>query len=300
MVAMKRRSPLTLVVTGRKQRRPRPGCVLLLRPEPLDGLVGPPARLQQVVDAPLGVGAAEIGVVAAPGAAGHREDEDPLVAVHEGGGLGEVGGSGPGTEREAGAPGVDHAEYAAGSAGYLGDGIMPEVPHDLVQRRGDGRKGGELLDQRVAPLQRFLADHRVAVLVEDGGARAGCPRRPRRSSCSCTGNACFEEIEDVFPRASGRSRGRPTRRAGISAMRRSISASPVETSWMTAERPCSRSRLDGAEGGGALHGGEQVAEEALLGSLEGGHGGGLGAAVPRAVLVFDPGGLERFPGCSGE
>ena len=29
--------------------------------------------------------------------------------------------------------------------------------------------------------------------------------------------------------------------AGISAMRRSISASPVETSWMTGERPASRS-----------------------------------------------------------
>ena len=29
--------------------------------------------------------------------------------------------------------------------------------------------------------------------------------------------------------------------AGISAMRRSISASPVETSWTTAERPASRS-----------------------------------------------------------
>ena len=29
--------------------------------------------------------------------------------------------------------------------------------------------------------------------------------------------------------------------AGISAMRRSISASPVETSWMTADRPVSRS-----------------------------------------------------------
>ena len=37
------------------------------------------------------VAAAEIGVIAAPGAAGHGEDEDAFIARHEGGGLGEVG-----------------------------------------------------------------------------------------------------------------------------------------------------------------------------------------------------------------
>ena len=60
--------------------------------QPLDRLVGAPAGLQQVVDAALGVGAAEIGVIAAPDAAGHREHQDSFRAVHEGGGLGEVGG----------------------------------------------------------------------------------------------------------------------------------------------------------------------------------------------------------------
>ena len=57
----------------------------------LDRLVGPPARLQQIVDTPPCVAAAEIGVIAAPGAAGHGEDEDAFIARHEGGGLGEVG-----------------------------------------------------------------------------------------------------------------------------------------------------------------------------------------------------------------
>ena len=57
----------------------------------LDRLVGPPARLQQVMNATRGIAAAEIGVITAPGAAGHGEDEDAFLARHEGGGLGEVG-----------------------------------------------------------------------------------------------------------------------------------------------------------------------------------------------------------------
>ena len=57
----------------------------------LDRLVGPPARLQQVMDTPCGVAAAEIGVITAPGAAGHGEDEDAFISRHEGGGLGQVG-----------------------------------------------------------------------------------------------------------------------------------------------------------------------------------------------------------------
>ena len=34
--------------------------------------------------------AGEIGVIAAPGAAGVGEDQDALVVIHEGGGLGEI------------------------------------------------------------------------------------------------------------------------------------------------------------------------------------------------------------------
>ena len=34
--------------------------------------------------------AAEIGVIAAPGAAGVGEDQDALVVIHEGGGLGKI------------------------------------------------------------------------------------------------------------------------------------------------------------------------------------------------------------------
>ena len=67
----------------------------------LDRLVGPPARLQQVMDTPRSVAAAKVGVIAAPGAAGHGEDEDAFVARHEGGGLGEVGRSRTVAQRQA-------------------------------------------------------------------------------------------------------------------------------------------------------------------------------------------------------
>ena len=67
----------------------------------LDRLVGPPARLQQIVDTPCGIAAAEIGVIAAPGAAGHGEDEDAFVASHEGGGLRQIGRGRPIAQRQA-------------------------------------------------------------------------------------------------------------------------------------------------------------------------------------------------------
>ncbi len=42
------------------------------------------------MDASALVLAAEIGVIAAPGAAGIGEDQDALVVIHKGGGLGEI------------------------------------------------------------------------------------------------------------------------------------------------------------------------------------------------------------------
>ena len=103
--------------------------------QPLDCLVGPPSGLQQVVDAALGVGAAEIGVIAAPDAARHREHQDSFRVVHEGGGLGEVGGGGPRAECEALALRIGDLQHAARTAGDLGHGVMAEAVDDLIQRR---------------------------------------------------------------------------------------------------------------------------------------------------------------------
>ena len=103
--------------------------------QPLDRLVGPPAGLQQVVDAALGVGAAQIGVVAAPDAAGHAEHQDALGVVHECGGLGEVGRGGARTQREALASGVRDLQHPARAAGDLGHGVVAEAVDDLIQCR---------------------------------------------------------------------------------------------------------------------------------------------------------------------
>ena len=59
-------------------------------PESLDRGVGAPAGFEQIMDALALVPAGEIGVIAAAGAAGVGEDEDALVVIHEGGGLGEI------------------------------------------------------------------------------------------------------------------------------------------------------------------------------------------------------------------
>ena len=64
-------------------------------PEALNRRVCLPAGLQEVVDPQALVLRPEIGVIAAPGAAGIREDQDTLFVIHEGLGFREVRGSGP-------------------------------------------------------------------------------------------------------------------------------------------------------------------------------------------------------------
>ena len=135
-------------------------------PEALDGLVGPPSRLQQIVDAALGVGAGKIGVIAAPGPARHAEYEYPLGRVHERGGLGEVRRCRPRSQRQALSARVGDLQHPARAAGDLGDRLVPEAVHDLVEGGLHGRQGRELLDESVAARGGLLADDGVAVVVE--------------------------------------------------------------------------------------------------------------------------------------
>ena len=106
--------------------------------EALDGHVRTPAGFEEIVDATFGVGRAQIGVVAAARASGHGEDEDALVALHEGGGLGKIGRRWAVAERQAFSVGVLDAQDAARPAGDLGDGVVTEMLDDLVEGRGDG------------------------------------------------------------------------------------------------------------------------------------------------------------------
>ena len=97
--------PLALHVRGHRAEQRSGRLVRPMGPaQPLDRLVGAPARLQQVVDPALGVWAREVCVVAPPGAPGHREHQDALGPLHERRRLGEVGGGRPAAERQAFAP----------------------------------------------------------------------------------------------------------------------------------------------------------------------------------------------------
>lgn len=101
-------------------------------------------------------------MVAATGAASVGEDQDLLRAAHEGVGLGEIG---------AGAAAFDALtaacihDDAPATPRNLGDGIGAEMPDDMIEGRADDGQGTELLKQVFAHLQRFLAEHRTAVLV---------------------------------------------------------------------------------------------------------------------------------------
>ena len=264
---------------GAEQRRGR--LVRAVGPaQPLDRLVGPPAGLQQVVDAALGVGAAEIGVVAAPDAARHREHQDALAPVHEGGGLGEVGGRGPRAEREAFALRVLDPEHPARAPGDLGHGVVPEAVDDLVQRRLHRRQRAELLDQRVALRQGLLAEHRVVVGVEDG------PRHEvavivLEGLLQLHREGVLQEVEHVLP-------GREVDGEVVPFGRRDLGDAALHQRLAGGDQlhhggaALVEVRLDGADQRGALHGGEQVAEEALLGALEGAERGRLRVLVERA------------------
>ena len=82
------------------------------------------------MDALALIAGAEIGVIAAPGAAGIGEDEDALVVIHEGRGLGEIRRSRPGLDAEP----VIAFHDAARAAGDLGDHLGAEAVQDLVER----------------------------------------------------------------------------------------------------------------------------------------------------------------------
>ena len=285
-------APLALHVGGDRAEQGGRG---LVRPmgaaQSLDRLVGPPARLQQVMDTPRGIAAAEIGVIAAPGAAGHGEDEDAFIARHEGGGLGEVGRGRAVAQRQALAGCIGDAQDPARAAGDLGDGLAAEAMQDLVQRRLHRRQCRELLDQGIAGGHGFLAQDRVALGVGHGPAHQIAlvvGERFLQLHREGVGQILqarlpWRQVDgDVFPFRDG-----------------DIGDAPVQ------QRLAGGDQLDdagmagleigfyGPDQRGAFHGGQEMAEEALLGALESRQRGGLGVLVQRGIALHDAGGFER-------
>ena len=74
--------------------------------------------------------AGEIGVIAASGAAGVGEDEDALVVIHKGGGLGKIRRSRAGFDTEP----VVAPDDAPRTSGDFGDEIGAEAVQDLIER----------------------------------------------------------------------------------------------------------------------------------------------------------------------
>src|SRR3546814_4816798 len=72
----------------------------------LNGGVGLPSGLEQVMDAQPTVPRRKLGVIAAARAACLGEDEDALLVIHESAGLGEIGRTRTGFDHEAVAPAV--------------------------------------------------------------------------------------------------------------------------------------------------------------------------------------------------
>lgn len=104
----------------------------------LDGVGSPPARFKQEMDAAaIRRFRVAIGMVAATGAAGVGEDENPLGARHEAFGLDQIAAATPAFD--ALVPGCI-VDQPPGAPGHLGYPVRPEMTNEFVQRQADGRE----------------------------------------------------------------------------------------------------------------------------------------------------------------
>jgi len=145
------------------RNRGRLGLVgAIAAPQALDGRVGLPASLQQVVDAQPLVPGTQVRVVGAAGATGIAEHQDALAVVHERLRFGQVGR----------ARTVFYAEPVAlgdnppRPPGHLGNQVGAEALHDLVEGALDRRERGQPLDQAIAALDGIPAPHGLAVAID--------------------------------------------------------------------------------------------------------------------------------------
>ena len=109
-------------------------------------------------------------MIAAPGAAGIREDQDTLFVIHEGLGFREVRGSSPVLHHEPCRMPFALPHDAPRAPCDFGHEIGAEALDDLVECTRHGRKRSQFLNQRVTTPDGFAALHRLAV-ARDGARR---------------------------------------------------------------------------------------------------------------------------------
>ena len=117
------------------------------------------------MDAAALVPGAQIGVVAAPGAAGVGEDEDALLVVHKGGGLGDIGARRTAFDAKPVATLAGAAHDPAAAPGHLGNHLGAEAVQYLVEGAVHRRQGRQMLDHPVAAFLSLARDDRIAVRV---------------------------------------------------------------------------------------------------------------------------------------
>ena len=241
----------------------------------------------------LRVGARQVGVVRAPRVAGSGEDQRALLPVHERLGLVEVRAGGPVADGEAVAAAVvGDPEHAPGPAGDLGHVVVPEVVEDLVEGGADRGHARELLDEGVPQVDGFLGHRRVAVLVA-GRAGVDVALVVFVLLVEVHGERVHQVVEHVLP-------GREVDAEVVPLAGRDLRDSalgeglPGRDDLHHGREIVAEVVLDRRDQRRALHRGQQVREEALLGELERGAGGGLGAGVADVAGVY-AGRLERGP-----
>ncbi len=272
---------LGLHVGGDRPEQRRLGLVRAVSaPEPLDRRIRLPARLKQIMHAQAPVLRRELCMVRATGAARIGKHQDALHVVHEGGGLGEVGATRPALHRKA----IDAVRAPlphdpARAAGDLGDCLRAEVLHDGVERPRHGIERGEPLSQSVASRHRLAAEHRLAVAAD--GPRGEVTVGVTERLVELHREGMLEIGQHVFARRDVDGEVAPL-------LRRYLGEAPFGQRLAGRDDldhcgvACREIRLDRADQGRRLHAGEQVAEEALLRTLERAPRSGSGLPVQRA------------------
>ena len=120
--------------------------------EPLDGRVGAPAGLQQVVPPPFLVLRRLRRVIGPARTARVGEDQDILFAVHEGLGFGGIAAGGALLDEEMAVLGLEGPDRSACDFCH---GLIAKGPEDLIERRGDRRQRHQLHHRGVAQGERL-------------------------------------------------------------------------------------------------------------------------------------------------
>ena len=255
-------------------------------PESLDCGVSLPTGFEQVVDAQPPVPRAEVGMVAAARPARVGKHQHALVVVHEGLGLGEVGVGGTGLELKT----IGFADNAARTACHLRDRVGAEALDDLIERSLDRIERGEPLDHPVAPSHGLAADHRLA--IDDHRARAQVARGIGERLEQLDRKAVGQIVQHVFARRDvdaqvvplgGVDFGEPTFHQCFAGR------DDLDDAGMT----CGQISFDAGDQRRRLHRGDQVVEEALLGTFEGRARDRPGLGVERTLAPGDIGRLQR-------